>query len=121
MRFEKGESDIGNPQPAIGAAGTVAAGGRYILRRTPAAMLNLASRQRVQPRRFHYEPRFYDPKKEERLKRRLRIERTHQRPKSKQPHFVAVAVALVLAFLLYVNIDQIAERAFAIGGMFFGG
>ncbi|HLT46802.1 MAG TPA: hypothetical protein VK002_06195 [Rubricoccaceae bacterium] len=82
-------------------------------------MLN--PRQRVQPRRFHYEPRFYDPKKEERLKRRFRAERLRARPKSKQPHFVAVALGLVVAFLLYLNIEEIAERAAAVGGVLFGG
>lgn len=83
-------------------------------------MLNLNPR-RLQPRRFHYEPRFYDPAKEERRRRRIRIAHEHARPKSKQPHFVLVAVGLVLAFLLYVNIEGIVERATAVGGALFGG
>jgi hypothetical protein len=77
--------------------------------------------QRVQPRRFRYEPRFYDPAKEERLRRRIRIAHPHPRPKSKQPAFVLVALGLVLALLLYANMEGIVERAAAVGGLFFGG
>ena len=31
--------------------------------------------RRVRPKRFDYEPRFYDPKKEEKLKKRMRVKR----------------------------------------------
>ena len=84
-------------------------------------MLNALSRRRVQPRRFQYDPRFYDPKKDERLKRRMRVERSRARPKTKQPQFIAVGLALLLALYLYLNIDTIAARVAAFGGAFFGG
>ena len=84
-------------------------------------MLSPMTRRRAQPRRFQYEPRFYDPTKDERLKRRIRIERTRVRPKTKQPQFIAVGLALLLALYLYLNIDGIAERVAAFGGAFFGG
>jgi hypothetical protein len=84
-------------------------------------MLNAFNRRRAQPRRFSYEPRFYDPKKDDRLKQRMRIERTRARPKTKQPQFIAVGLALVLALYLYLNIGDIAARVAAFGGAFFGG
>ena len=84
-------------------------------------MLNALSRRRVQPRRFQYDPRFYNPEKDDRLKRRMRVERTRARPKTKQPQFIAVGLALLLALYLYLHIDTITERAAALGGLFFGG
>ena len=62
--------------------------------------------KRIQPRSFGYEPRFFDPKVEERArrlhKRSIEIERKPRR--TKQPAFIAVALALVLALYLYVNL-----------------
>jgi hypothetical protein len=84
-------------------------------------MLNAFSRRRAQPRRFHYEPRFYDPAKEERLKLRMRVARTRARPKTKQPQFIAVALGLLVVLYLYLNIEALAERAAAVGGVLFGG
>ncbi|MDX1420143.1 MAG: hypothetical protein R3181_09260 [Rubricoccaceae bacterium] len=84
-------------------------------------MLNTLSRRRAQPRRFSYEPRFYDPKKDERLKRRMRVERNRARPKTKQPHFIAVGLGLVAALYLYLNIDEVVAGAAALGGALFGG
>ena len=84
-------------------------------------MLNVFSRQRAKPRQFSYEPRFYDPTKDDRIKRRMRAGRLRVRPKTKQPAFIAVGLALLLALYLYLNIDSIAERTAAFGGFFFGG
>ena len=84
-------------------------------------MLNVFSRQRAKPRRFQYEPRFHDPAKDERVKRRMRAGRHRARPKTKQPAFIAVGLGLVLALYLYLNIDTLAERTAAFGSFFFGG
>ena len=84
-------------------------------------MLNVFSRQRAQPRRFHYEPRFHDPTKDERLKRRMRVGRNRVRPKTKQPAFIAVGLGLLLALYLYLHIDTLVERTAAFAGFFFGG
>lgn len=71
-------------------------------------MLSIGRKQR-KPRGFHYEPRFHDPKKDERRKRQIRI----QRPagslyrKTKQPTFIAVGLGLVLALYLYLNAEAI--------------
>lgn len=77
----------------------------------------------ARPRGFEYQPRFYDPEAEERRKRQLRFTRPSERRsyKTKQPQFVAVGLALVLAFYLYLNIGTIAERVTGFGGWFFGG
>ena len=84
-------------------------------------MLSPFNRQRAQPRRFQYEPRFYDPKKDERIKRRIRIEHVRERPKSKQPQFIAVALGLTLVLYLYLNMEDLAARVAAFGGALFGG
>ncbi len=84
-------------------------------------MFSQFRRGRVRTRQFHYEPRFYDPSKDERIKRRMRVARPRVRAKSKQPAFILVGLGLVLALYLYVHIDTIVERATAFGGFFFGG
>lgn len=85
-------------------------------------MLGLNSGKMARPRGFSYQPRFYDPDKEERRKRQLRFTRPSERRMrtTKQPQFIAVGLGLVLAFYLYVNIGDIAERVTAFGGWFFG-
>ncbi len=86
-------------------------------------MLGLKSGRTARPRGFSYEPRFYDPEAEERRKRQLRFTRPSERRsyKTKQPQFVAVGLALALAFYLYLNIGSIAEQVSGFGGWFFGG
>ena len=52
------------------------------------------------PRRFSYEPRYYDPRKEESLKRRMRIQSRARRRRS--PIALLYFVALLLfAFFIY--------------------
>ena len=86
-------------------------------------MLGLRSGRVSRPRGFHYEPRFYDPEAEERRKRQLRFVRPSERRTytTKQPQFIAVGLALVLAFYLFLHIDTIVERMTGFGGWFFGG
>lgn len=98
--------------------GTVA--GRLGIITNPRAMFGLSRRQ-TKNRRFTYEPRFYDPSRDERLKRRMRIERTRARPKTRQPQFIAVGLALLAVLYLYLNIDTIVERATGLSHLFFGG
>lgn len=62
----------------------------------------LTPKHRPKARRFHYEPRFYDPSKDERMKQRIRFKSPTRR--GKQPAFIAVAVLLLIAFYLYVNL-----------------
>ena len=84
-------------------------------------MLGMNTRRRAQPRRFHYEPRFHDPSKDERIKRKMRVERSRARAKTKQPQFIGVGLGLVLALYLYLTIGDLTERVAAFGGAFFGG
>lgn len=62
----------------------------------------LFPRHRPKARRFHYEPRFYDPTEDERLKKRLHIKSNVRR--GKQPAFIAVALLLLLAFYIYTKL-----------------
>ena len=86
-------------------------------------MLGLKSGRTARPRGFTYTPRFYDPEAEERRKRQLRFVRPSERRMrtTKQPQFIAVGLALVLAFYLFLNIDTIVERVTTFGGWFFTG
>ena len=62
--------------------------------------------KRIQPRSFGYEPRFYDPKAEDRSRRihRRQIEIERKPRRTKQPAFIAVGLALVLVLYIYVNL-----------------
>ncbi len=52
-------------------------------------------------RRFSYEPRFYDPEKEEKLKRRIRIKsKVRRRSPAKSVFFMAL---LMLAAWIYLT------------------
>ncbi|MFT5144817.1 MAG: hypothetical protein ACI80V_001774 [Rhodothermales bacterium] len=53
-------------------------------------------------KRFSYEPRFWDPSKEESLKRRMRMKSNVRR--GKPARFVYVIMALVLAFWIYLTL-----------------
>ena len=77
---------------------------------------------KARPRGFDYQPRFYDPEKEERRKRQLQFVRPSERRtrKTRQPAFVAVGLGLVLVFYLYLNMETIAERVAGFGSFFFG-
>ena len=86
-------------------------------------MLGMKSGRTARPRGFTYTPRFYDPEAEERRKRQLRFVRPSERRQrqTKQPQFIAVGLALALAFYLFLNIDTIVERVTSFGGWFFTG
>ena len=83
-------------------------------------MLVPRAHRRVQPRRFSYTPRFYDPSKDERIKRRMRFERKGGR-RTKQPAFILVALLFVLAFYLYLNAESLTSRTVEFSRFFFGG
>lgn len=62
----------------------------------------LIPRTRVRNRRFEYVPRFYDPRRDERLRQRLRIRSKTRR--GKQPAFIAVAILLIVALYIYTQL-----------------
>ena len=62
----------------------------------------LTPRHRPKARRFHYEPRFYDPSSDERIRQRMRF--TSKTRRGKQPAFIAVAVLLLLALYVYTTL-----------------
>ncbi len=51
--------------------------------------------RKVRPRRFDYEPRYYDPKRDESLKRRMRIQSRARRRRS------PIALLYLLALLVF--------------------
>ena len=61
-------------------------------------------RSRAKHRRFSYEPRYYDPKKDEDLRRRMRIKSLSRR-KRRNPYGILVfAILLVLALFMYFQL-----------------
>ena len=55
--------------------------------------------KRVRNRKFSYEPRFYDPKKDEKLKRRMRIQAHNRRRRSPMG---LVYFILLFAMAIYI-------------------
>ena len=61
-------------------------------------------RARAKHRRFSYEPRYYDPKKDEDLRRRMRIKSLSRR-KRRNPYGILVfAILLVMALFIYFQL-----------------
>ncbi|MEO0743563.1 MAG: hypothetical protein AAF089_18430 [Bacteroidota bacterium] len=68
-------------------------------------LLGGLGRRRSKPRQFNYQPRFHSPEKEareERLRRRVKMESNVRR--GQQPKFIAVAVLLLLALFIYMQL-----------------
>jgi hypothetical protein len=84
-------------------------------------MPSLDPRRRLQPRRFHYEPRILKPQEGARAGRRLLPERAPTRPKARLLRLAAAAVALVVALYLYLHAEAFTEGVAAVGGALFGG
>ena len=62
----------------------------------------MIGRQRVTHKRFDYTPRYYNPEKDESLKRRMRIK---TRTKRRNPTTVVwFAIVLLLAFYVYTQL-----------------
>ncbi len=58
------------------------------------------SRRKVKPRVYSYEPRFYDPSRDESLKRRMRIQSRARRRRSPLA-LIYLAALLFFAFYIY--------------------
>ena len=58
--------------------------------------------RRSRPRRFDYEPRFYDPKKDEGIKRRMRVQSRARRRRS-PTGIIYLAILLIVALFVYSN------------------
>jgi hypothetical protein len=54
--------------------------------------------RRAKPRRFSYEPRYYNPEKDDKLRRRLRI---HGRARRRRPTGILFLLVL-LGFAIYI-------------------
>ena len=64
-------------------------------------MMGLFSlKQKVRPRAFSYEPRYYDPTRDESLKRRMRI-RSRVRRRRSSHALLYLAALLFFAFYIY--------------------
>jgi hypothetical protein len=57
--------------------------------------------RRRKPKRFTYEPRFYNPDKEEDLKRRMRVKRRKKRQRSPLSILYLIGLLSFAVFLMY--------------------
>ncbi|MDQ7041553.1 MAG: hypothetical protein Q9M35_11505 [Rhodothermus sp.] len=57
--------------------------------------------RKVTPRRFSYEPRYYNPEREERLRRRLRIERRALSKRRSPLSLIYFIILLLMALYVY--------------------
>lgn len=59
---------------------------------------------RSKHRRFDYEPRFYDPKKDEDLRRRMRIKSLSRRKRRNPAGILLFVILLAMAVFVYYQI-----------------
>jgi len=59
--------------------------------------------RKVRNRRFEYEPRFYDPTKEERLRRRIRVQRLAHRRRSPLG-LIIFGILFLMVMYIYLNL-----------------
>lgn len=57
--------------------------------------------RKVTPRRFAYEPRYYNPEREERLRRRLHIERRALSKRRNPLSLIYLIILLLMALYVY--------------------
>jgi hypothetical protein len=62
----------------------------------------LLPNNRRAPRRFDYEPRYYDKAEDDRLKRRMRVPVKGRR--GRHPGLIWLLLVLVIALLIYLSI-----------------
>lgn len=61
-------------------------------------------RARAKHRRFSYEPRYYDPKKDEDLKRRMRIKSLSRRKRRNPYGIIVFGILLMMALFMYFQL-----------------
>lgn len=59
-------------------------------------------RTRTQHRRFTYQPRFHDTKRDDRVRRKIRVS-SHRR-RGRQPAFILLALLLLAAVYVYTRL-----------------
>ena len=65
--------------------------------------MGLLSKKQVRNTRFDYEPRFYDPSREDRLKRRLRI-KSKVKPRGRHQGALTLGILFILVLIIYLSI-----------------
>jgi hypothetical protein len=65
--------------------------------------MGLISKKQVRNTRFDYEPRFYDPTREDRLKRRMRI-KSKSKPRGRNQSALTIGILFILVLIIYVSI-----------------
>ncbi|GIV60215.1 hypothetical protein GQ464_001860 [Rhodocaloribacter litoris] len=66
--------------------------------------LFIPSNRRIRNRRFSYEPRYYNPEREERLKRRIRIKSKSRAQRRNPAGIIYFLVMLAMALYIYMKL-----------------
>lgn len=61
-------------------------------------------RTRAKHRRFSYEPRYYDPKKDEDLRRRMRIKSLSRRKRRNPSGIIVFIILFAMAVFIYMQL-----------------
>ena len=61
-------------------------------------------RRQIHNRRFSYEPRFYDPMREENLKQRLRIKSKTNKTRQSPMRFFIILALLIIAVYVFLSL-----------------
>lgn len=65
------------------------------------------SKRRSQPRRFVYEPRFYNPKKDDDIKRRMRVRSRARRRRNPVGNVLYFSTMLFFALYIYYKMNGV--------------
>ena len=69
-------------------------------------MISSFFKQKRKHKRFNYEPRFYDPKEDERRRKRLKFDRLGRRKRAQPMMVLAFAIALFFVLWLVYELAQ---------------
>ncbi|HAY35714.1 MAG: hypothetical protein HOC28_02355 [Bacteroidetes Order II. Incertae sedis bacterium] len=64
----------------------------------------LSSGRGIRPKRFDYEPRFYNPKKEEKIKQRMRVQRLSKAKRRSPAGIIYFLLLFAMATYVYVQL-----------------
>lgn len=71
----------------------------------PRSLVSMLGRRQRKPRRFDYEPRFYDQEKDEKIKERMRIKsQSRSRHRRNAPGLIYFFLLLFLVIFIYQSL-----------------
>lgn len=65
--------------------------------------MGLLSGRRVRTKKFEYEPRYYDPSRDNRLRHRMQI-RSKSKPRGRRQSALTLGIIFILVMLIYLSV-----------------